>query len=111
MSDERFNRIEDKVDKVDDKVNNVKYEIVELRSDFKSHMKIVEDHVTGDNKIIEHISPMLPILPELADMVRDHSFKKERNDRYVASLKIWSMRLGIIATAIGIITGIVKLFS
>jgi len=111
MSDDRFNRIEIKVDKIDEKVNGVKIDITELKSDMRQHMRVIEEHVAGDNKIIEHISPMLPIFPDLADMVKDYTFKKEKDSRRMAVMKLWSLRIGLAATTIGLLTALVSFFS
>jgi hypothetical protein len=105
----RFGRLEDKVDEV-------KTEVSELRTDFKIHVSRVEDkmdifaeHITGDNKIINHLQPVLKQLPELTGIIQDYKFQKELEKRKSQKRKKAASVLGIASLVIGIMVGISKL--
>lgn len=90
ISEERFSRLENKQDET-------KEIVIELRSDvkrtnervdtmntnFERHIGIVEEHILGDNKIIDQL---VEIIPDLADMVSDHktkqAIKKEKKEKF-----------------------------
>lgn len=108
MSEERFNRLETKVDKVDEKVNELKVEMVEMKSDMKHHMDVVEAHVAGDNKIIDHLQP---ILGDLADLVQDKKYQEENTKRKINKWKTWSLKVGLVSLLIGMGAGLAKIFS
>jgi len=111
MSEERFNRLENKVDKVDEKVNEVKLEVSEMRSDIHENIRVVQDHVTSDNKIIEHIKPLVPVIHSLSEMVEDYSFRKKMKYRRMERLKTLSIKVGIIAALSGIVFGYLRYLS
>lgn len=95
MSNEsRFQRIEDKVD-------IVKVEVSELRADFKVHMIKIEEHVAGDKKIINELTPVLAKLPDIVKMAEEYQFSQQLKKRAYKTL-------GIAATVIGVIVGIFK---
>lgn len=115
MSEDRFNRVEDKIDKVndkvdkmDDKVDYVIVEVTEMRISTKHQMDTIRQHVTADQKIINHIQPLLPILEDLAEMVKDHKFEKTKKEKSLETIKGISTRVGIAAGCIGIVTAISK---
>lgn len=94
--DKRLTRVEDKID-------GVKSEVVELRTEFKNHMKVVQEHIIGDNKIIDNLNPLLDNLKELVD---DYKFKKTKTKRHKESLLLWTKRLGLISAIISVIYSI-----
>lgn len=109
MSEERFDRIEKKVDHLQD-------DVYEMRSDLKVHMHRMdekmdrfEDHIVGDNKIINHIQPLLERLPLLTEMVEDHNYKKIYKKKASEKIKYWSTRLGLVSIVVGIIFGALRL--
>jgi archaellum component FlaC len=109
-SDERLNRLEDKVD-------GVKTEVSELRTEFKVHstlvaekLEIFDSHITGDNKIINHIQPLLERLPDIVEVVEDVRFQKKKQEEKNQKMKKISAKLAIIATIVGIGAGLVKIF-
>ena len=81
MIDSRLDRMEDKVDKIQEQVS-------ELNVDLKVHMALIEEHVTGDKKIINEIQPM----------IRDYYFQKEQKARQIATLKKTSLVTAILAS-------------
>lgn len=88
---DRLDRLETKVDKVQD-------DISELRSDFKLHLKVIEEHVAGDKKIINEIQPI----------IEQFKFDQEQKTRRYRTLKIIGTISAIFAA---IATGIAKLLS
>ena len=111
MADDiRLGRLEDKVDVI-------KSEVSELRTDFKIHvtkiedkMDIFSDHITGDNKIISHLQPVLEQLPELTNIIKEYQFEKELRRRRSEKTKKIASTLGIVSVALGIIISLIKLF-
>lgn len=83
-NEKRLERLEDKVDKVHE-------ELYELRTDFKVHTKLIEEHVAGDKKIITEISPI----------IAEFRYRQERERRIFKSLKLYG---SIVAVATGMIT-------
>jgi hypothetical protein len=101
---------------LDDKIEKVKDDVTEVKVALNTHivkmdtkMEVFEDHITGDKKIINEITPMLEKLPMLAEMAEDHVYKKRKKEESMEKLTLWSKRLGVIATIIGILTAITKL--
>lgn len=85
MNDQRLDRLETKVDKIQDQV-------AEMQVDLKIHMKLVEEHVTGDKKIINEIQPM----------IRDYYFEKEQKQRRSEILKKGGVVAAIISAFMAI---------
>lgn len=96
MSNElRFQRIEDKVDVI-------KQDVSEIRSDMKVHLSKVEEHITGDKKIIDELRPVLAKLPQIVEMAEEHHFAKQ--------LKLKAMKIiGGIAILAGIAASISRI--
>ena len=98
----RFQRIEDKVD-------DLKVDVTEIKIDMKHHMDKVEEHITGDKKIINEISPLLEKLPGLVEIVEDHAYaKRVKAERKEKAAEI-GKRIGFVSMCIGIIAGIAKI--
>jgi hypothetical protein len=94
--EKRFDRLEKRVDEVKDEVS-------ELKTEFQIHRHLVEEHVTGDNKIIQKIEPLLDVLPSLQEIVQEYHLDKldkkrseERRKLILDKIKIVSGLLGII---------------
>lgn len=115
----RFDRIEDRVEKMDDKIDHIKDELYGLKSDFKIFSHKIERHVAGDEKIITEIQPTLndfrdfirndlPIIKELA---KKELVKNEIDKMTTKKLHNWKLILGVVAAATSIVGGVVyKLF-
>lgn len=115
MSDARFNRLEEKVDKVDDKVERINLELVEMKLEFKAQNTLLKEHVAGDNKIV---SVLAPLIPQLREMTEDYAFQKQKNkeirqkarDR-MKQYKKYGLCLGALSAGLSIIGAIVKFFN
>jgi hypothetical protein len=101
--------LDDKVEKVKDEVTDIKIALNSHVAKMDSKMEVFEDHITGDKKIINEITPMLEKLPMLAEMAEDHVYKKRKKEESVEKLTLWTKRLALISTVVGIVVGIVKL--
>jgi chromosome segregation ATPase len=99
----KMDQYEKRLTRVEDKIDNVKAEVVELRSHFKNHMTIVQEHIIGDNKIIDNLNPLLDNLKELVD---DYKYKKTKKTRHKEALILWTKRLGLVSAIISVIYGI-----
>lgn len=99
-------KLDEKVDKVKDDVNEVKIHVAQLKVSQDNTNKIIEEHVAGDNKIITQLEP---ILPQLAEMVEDHAFRKESGKRKIEKAKKVALYLGIASTTVGLLIGILKI--
>lgn len=106
MSEDRFNRLETKVDKLDDKIDRVNIEVSEMRVETKHQMEVIRSHIASDNRIIDHIQPLLPVLTELTDIVEDHKYRKKVKEDRVNKLKDMSLKIGVfigLTTTLGIL--------
>lgn len=108
MDEVRFSRLENRVDEIKDDLAEVKAEqrvtnhhIESLKDHMEIHSDLVKKHVAGDDKIISEIAPL----------IEEFKFQRERRKRRVEGLKLWGMRLGIPSVVVGIIGGVVKIFS
>lgn len=118
MSDERrLDRLEDKVDKVNDKVEAVDKRTIKMEAKLDQHIDVIERHVTGDNKIIDHIQPLIPHLESIAEMAQDHVYKKklkeERMDKLFVvgnKVKIWGGVVGIASAILAFLSKYTNLF-
>ena len=73
MVDEaRFQRLEDKVDKVKEDIHEVKEQLTAQILDMRNHIEKVEEHIAGDNKIIKELEPVLAKLPHIVQMAEDY---------------------------------------
>lgn len=100
----RFQRLEDKVD-------SIKEDLHEVKIDMKLHMQRVESHISQDEKIINHIGPVLEKLPALTQIVEDYNFEKQLKKRKKETLSKWTKRLGLASLLIGMAAGTVKVLS
>ena len=111
--DERFNRIDDKIDRVKDSVSELKTEMALINTKFESHIKIVEEHVAGDQKIIDVLVNIIPELSEMAEYQKARRIiqedKKAKREERVAKLKSWSAGLAVVATVVGIVAGVLRI--
>ena len=112
----RFDRIEERVDQIKDDVGELKVTtsvqtalIQEMKEDMKTHTQLVRDHVTGDDKIITHIEPLLSALPDLNNMINDFNYKQENKKRKFGKMKELSLKLGLLTGFFGILFGLLKL--
>jgi hypothetical protein len=110
VDENRFNRLEDKVDRLDEKVDSVDKTTVEIKAKLERHVEVVEQQVTGDNKIITHIEPLIPHLGSIAEMAKDHQYQKmkrqERKDKLGElgqKIKIWGSLLTLASVVLGIL--------
>ena len=114
MSDEK------RLERLEDKVDVIKEDVTELKVELRLHMEKVDEHITGDKKIINEITPLLSSLPALIDMAQDHQFKKkmmEEKEEEAKHSKIlteaknakWknvAIKVGIVTTIISTVAGI-----
>jgi hypothetical protein len=101
---DRFARIEVRVDEI-------KEDVTELKTEFRIHKDLIEEHVVGDQKIIKEIQPLLAAIPSIERMVGDFEYKKENRRRNKEKLKNAGVKLGISATLLSIMLGILKLLT
>jgi hypothetical protein len=113
VDETRFTRLETRVDEIKEDVGELKAEqrftketVVELKDALKEHNKLVYEHVSSDNKIV---SGLTPIMEDLAEMVGDYKYRKERSYRKMGKLKAWSIKLGVVSLVVGIAVGLQKL--
>lgn len=74
VSEDRFNRLEDKVDRTADIVVELKHEVHHMNEKFEQHIELVEEHILGDNKIVDQL---VDIIPDLSSMVSDYKLRSE----------------------------------
>jgi uncharacterized coiled-coil DUF342 family protein len=107
MDEVRYARLESRVDEIKDDVSEIKadqkinnYEMSELKNAIKEQIDVVRSHVTGDEKIISQLEPI----------IQDFQFRQERQRRRVSALKELGMKLAIPATVVGLIGASIKIW-
>lgn len=98
--DKRLTRLEGKVDKIGEKVDQTREDMYQIKSDLKIYSAEVQKHVESDNKIIRHFEPLL----------HDLAFQKKKKEERREKLKSVGTKLGIVATSITIIYGLIRIF-
>ena len=114
MSDEK------RLERLEDKVDVIKEDVTELKVELKLHMEKVDEHIAGDKKIINEITPLLSSLPALIDMAEDHQFRKKlkeeteekaKHDKVITEAKNakWknrAIKIGILTTILSTVAGL-----
>jgi len=108
VSDVRFNRLEEKVDKIDDKVDQINLELVEMKMEFKSQNQLIRSHVMGDEKII---TALQPLIPQLKAMAEDYGFQKQKSLKRVKAFKQYGIYFGAFSATISVIGALIKIFN
>lgn len=103
-------QLESRMERIENRVDEIKDDVSELKADFRTHTKLVEEHVMGDTKIITEIQPLLTAIPQITEMAQEYSFRKMKREERTAKWKGLGLRFGVGATIVGFVTGIVKLF-
>lgn len=98
-----------RLDKLEQKVDAVKEDVMELKSDFKVHTTLIKGHITGDNKIISDLKPILAKLPDIVEIVEDYQFSKQTRQRKMQAIADWTKKLTFVSTAIGVVYAILQL--
>lgn len=104
-----MDQFDKRLDKLEQKVDAVKEDVMELKSDFKVHTALIKEHVTGDNKIISDLKPILAKLPDIVEIVEDYQFSKQARQRKMQSIADWTKKLTFVSTAIGVVYAILQL--
>jgi hypothetical protein len=89
-------------------VDRITVDVSEMKMETKHQMDTIRDHVTADQKIINHIQPLMPILQDLAEMVEDYKYEKQRKVKTSENIKAWTLRVGAVTATIGLVAGINK---
>lgn len=117
MDEMRFGRLEDKVDKIKDDVHEIKHNNIAISKIIEMHMETIEDHITGDNKIIANIEPLLDELPAIISMVKTYEVNKviverKRKEKTEKREKFtdYGKKIGLISLVVGIITSVTRAF-
>ena len=102
--------MEKRLDRIEERVDEVKDEVSELKVDFRVHSELMKEHIVGDNKIIENMTPLLETLPLLKDIVADYQLDKRSAIQKAENRKVIFDRLKIISILVGIIVPISAYF-
>jgi hypothetical protein len=110
MIDEaRFQRLEDKVDNVKESVHDMSKELSEQRHDMKIHINKIEEHITGDNKIIKELQPILNKLPDIVQMAEQYHANNIIKTR-MKTIRLKAVKfVGFTSIIVGILTGLHKM--
>lgn len=107
-----------KIDKLEEKIDRVKEDVSELKTDFKVHaksmeekMKVFDDHMGGDKKIISSLEPVLAKLPTIVEIAEQYQFEKKKKEENKEKLKKYSLKIALLSAIVGIGAGITKILS
>lgn len=113
ISEERFNRMEDKLDKTSDKVIGLESEFKNMARKYEDHIELVQEHIAGDQKIIDQLEDLVP---QLKEMTQDHLIrksireeKKKKRELFTSYVTDISKVLGIVSVVAGTIYTILKI--
>lgn len=98
-----------RIDRLEDKVDAIKEDVTELKSDMKHLMPKIEEHITGDKKIINHLAPVIDKLPSLIEIVERDQYEKMKRKERNEKITYWTARLGLISLVVGIGAGLSKI--
>jgi len=96
-------KLEDRVVRLEDKIDDVKEDVSELKSDFKVHTALMQEHVAGDSKIINEITPLIEALPSLKEIVEEYHYEKIESKKKAEKRKVVMDRIKIVSGILGII--------
>jgi sugar-specific transcriptional regulator TrmB len=106
-------RLEVKIDKVKDrlesKIDIIKEDVTELKTDMKYLMPKIEEHITGDKKIINALAPVIDKLPNLIEIVERDQYKKFKKAERNEKIKYYTSKLLLLSLVVGIGAGITKI--
>ncbi len=120
VSQRQIDKLEDRFERLDDKVDNVKLEVVELRGDIKRYTSEIIKHVSGDEKIVTEIMPTLLVfkhfiendLQDIKHIILKEKAKELNEKETVKSKELFKMNATnvsiVVTTIIAIIGAIYK---
>ena len=101
--------IENRIDRLEVKVDDIKENVTELKMDMKHLMPKIEEHITGDKKIISHLGPVLDKLPALIEIVEQDQFEKMKKKERAEKRNNLITKLTLVSMIIGIGAGVTKI--
>ena len=115
VSQRQIDKLEDRFERLDDKVDNVKLEVVELRGDIKRYTSEIIKHVSGDEKIVTEIMPTLLVfkhfvendLQDLRQIILKDKAKELNEKETVKSKELFKMSATNVSIVVGIVISIV----
>ena len=118
MDENRFARLEIRVDEIKDDVSELKADsklqresLKDIKDDIKQYTVEVKSHVAGDEKIISELVPLFDSLKHvLPEIIEKHEYEKKKKQESDAKIKYWASRLGLVSLSIAIISWVLKTF-
>ena len=101
--------METRIDRLENKLDAVKEDVTELKTDMKHLMPKIEEHITGDKKIINHLAPVIDKLPNLIEIVERDQYEKMKKEEKREKFKTLTAKLLFLSTIVGIGAGITKI--
>jgi hypothetical protein len=116
----QIDKLDDRFERLDDKVDNVKLEVVELRGDIRRYTSEIIKHVDGDEKIVTEIMPTLLVfkhfiehdLQDIKEIILKERAKEitakestKNKEAFKLTATIFATLAGIVATVIGVFRG------
>lgn len=111
----QIDKLDDRFERLDDKVDNVKLEVVELRGDIKRYTFEIIKHVDGDEKIVTEIMPTLLVfkhfiendLQDIKHIILKEKAKEINEKETVKSKELFKMSATNVSIVVGIVISIV----
>lgn len=101
--------METRIDRLETKLDAVKEDVTELKTDMKHLMPKIEEHITGDKKIINHLAPVIEKLPNLIEIVENDQYEKRKKKERADRIKALTGKLLILSSIVGIGAGLTKI--
>ncbi len=114
----QIDKLDDRFERLDDKVDNVKLEVVELRGDIRRYTSEIIKHVDGDEKIVTEIMPTLLVfkhfiehdLQDIKEIILKERAKEITAKENAKNKEAFKLTATIVATLAGIVATIVGVF-
>jgi polyisoprenoid-binding protein YceI len=95
-------RVDAKLDRIQDDVTELKIQVDKI----DSRMDRFDAHITGDEKIINKLMPILDKFPTIVSIVEDYEFRRKLAEKRLTIIK----KVGLISGVVLSVAGVLKLF-
>lgn len=110
FDEKRMERVENKVEQINDSVVDLKIDVAKINTKLDTHISRIEDHILGDNKVINHIQPMVEKMPLIMEILEEYNYIKNSKLRSKAKLEHTIKKFTLVSVLLGIVYSIMRIF-